>query len=154
MYLTWWQGIFIFGWGLYALRAFLVGFHESRVKKNAYGWMPWYYPLGVFVWGDGVVFGPYWISVVVVCYLLQDWLLFVFHFFVFWVVRSIGETFFWINHQFSTINKYPPHTLPGFMLFHNDSIWFIYQTIAQCVTVVSFILSLYFGYLWVAERFV
>lgn len=132
------------------LLVFFKAFYECKYKKNAFGLTPWLTVIGAFVWGDGVVFGLFWFLVSAVVLVLQDWFLFLLIASVFWVVRSLGETIYWFNQQFSTLDRNPPKKMIGYSIFHNDSIWFVYQIIWQCVMAVSIVLSLYFGWAWLA----
>jgi len=148
--MSFWQNAIIL---LYAFINFLVfgkGFYESKYKKNAYGLTPGLFILGIFVWGDAVIFGLFWFLSSLISYLLNDWLLFFLIISVFWVIRSLGETIYWINQQFSSKiydwNK--PENLLLRSVFHNDSIWFIYQTTWQCITIVSVITTIYLANLW------
>jgi len=142
------QRIFVLIFGLFSLVIFFKGFWESTKKKNAYGETPFLVLMGIFVWGDAVVFGLFWFFSSWLTLLLNNWILFCLIFSVFWVVRSLGETVFWFNQQFSSIKRYPPETLRGYRFFKNDAIWFVYQIICQCVTIISLITSLYLAKLW------
>jgi hypothetical protein len=146
--LTWQSGILI---GLIILNVvlFVVAFRQCFLKNNSYGLTNWLIPIGIFVWGDALIYSPFWIGAAMTCLLLKDWLLFCLTVSVYWAVRGLGETIFWLNHQFSTKHIYPAKDLPFYFLVKNDSIWFIYQITAQCVTVVGIILSIYFGSAWV-----
>lgn len=125
------------------------GFYESR-KNNPYGLTKFFYWMGIFVWADAVVFGAFWFLVSLsILFIIKSWLLFLLIVSVFYFVRSLGETIYWFNQQFSTINRNPPHTLRGYKLFKNDSIWFVYQIWWQCVTVISVITTIYFTVLWI-----
>lgn len=140
--------IFILIWGLYALTGLICGvFSSSRGKTN--GLTPQYLPLGAFVWADAVVFGLFWVIVSVFTFLFQDGLLFLLIMSVFWGVRSLGEIIYWLNEQFSTINRNPPEKFIFlFKIFPNDSVWFINQIFWQCVLVVSIIFSVKLFTLW------
>lgn len=143
-----WQQTFILLYALFNLFIFLKGLYESKYKKNAYGLTRPLLFIGVFVWGDAVVFGLFWLLSSVFALLLNDWYLFLLVVSIFWVVRSLGETIYWFNQQFSTIKRNPIKNLPMNSVFHNDSVLFIHQIIWQCVTVSSIILSIYFSWLW------
>ena len=143
-----WQNGLILIFALFNLVVFLQGFYQTKYKKNAFSLTRSLVFLGIFVWGDAVIFGPFWFSVSVTSLLLKDWDLFLLSISIFWAVRSAGETIYWINQQFSTIKSNPPQTLFGYHIFHNSSIWFIYQIIWQCITVVSIIFSIYFTHQW------
>ena len=142
------QQTFLLLSALFNLIVFLKAFHESKDKKNAFGLTPWLNLIGAFVWGDAVVFGLFWAIASLVTWLLNDWLLFLLIAALFWAVRSHGETIYWFNQQFSTLDRNPPKKLIGYSIFHNDAIWFVYQIVWQCVTVISIIFSIYFGYQW------
>ena len=143
-----WQKIIVIIWGLFSLALSLKGFYESYDKKNVYGLTPYLSPWGIFVWGDAVIFGIFWTLVSVAVLILKDWILFLLIISVFWVVRSFGEAIYWLNQQFSTINRNPPEKLMFYKLFKNDSVWFIYQIFWQSITVVSLIFTIYFAKIW------
>lgn len=134
--------------------SFIKGIVESK-KGNAYKLTPYLIPLGIIAWGDAVVFGLFWLLVSLVCYLLNDWILFLLIVSAFWFVRSLGETIYWFIQQFS--GKVPESNKPENLLFHsifkNDSVWFVYQIIWQCLTVISIIAILYFARLWFIASF-
>lgn len=145
--------LLIGGWGVMGLAAFLKGIYECKTKKNPYGETPILFPWGIFVWGDAVVIGLFWFIASMVSYLLNDAILFSLILAVFWGVRSLGETTYWFNQQFSTVDRNPPKKLRGHRLFENDSIWFVYQITHQCITVISIITSIYLAALWIKTRF-
>jgi len=147
-----WQKGLILIFCLVNLLVFFKGFYESKFKRNAYGLTRPLVFLGIFVWGDAVVFGLFWFFSSIITLFLSDWYLFLLIISVFWLVRSLGETIYWFNQQFSTIKRNPPEKLPGYSFFHNDSLWFVYQIVWQVVTVVSIIFSIYFSNLWLKNR--
>lgn len=145
-------------WQIYFLAAFVIinlllsakGFYESAKKKNAYGEVFIFGPLGIFVWGDAVVFGLFWAGSAIASLVLGDWILFLLIASLFWVVRSLGETIYWFNQQFSTVTRVEPKGRPLYRYFHNDSVWFVYQISQQCITVISLVFSIYFAHMWVS----
>lgn len=143
------QQLFLLAVLAYALSAVTLAWKACRHKKWAFRQTPQYYMLGSFVYGDAFIFGIFWSAVVGVVLFLQDWLLFWFIWAVFWAIRGLGETIYWFNEQFAVKPLNPHHTLPWNDIFHDGSVWFVYQIICQCVTVVAVILSIYFGVLWV-----
>lgn len=140
-------------YGIISFIVFIKGFFESANKKNPFGETPFLFWAGIFVWGDAVIFGLFWFLSSFICYLLKDWILFLLTISVFWVVRSLGETIYWFNQQFSTLNRNPPEKLRGYKFFKNDSIWFIYQIFWQCITVVSIITTIYLASSWLKTIF-
>lgn len=141
------QSILVFCF-IYSLISFYEGYINCKHKKGAFLLTPQYYVLGAFVWGDALVFGIFWMVVDAVVFFLNDWLLFLLVISIFWSVRGIGESIYWFNQQFSTVKRNPPEKLPFYHLFGSDAIWFVYQIVAQCVSVVAIIFSIYFAYVW------
>lgn len=143
-----WQQITIIIYSLLSFLVFIKGLYQSTKKKNAYGKTASLFWLGIFVWGDAVIFGLFWFLSSLFSLLTNDWLLFLLVISVFWLVRSLGETIYWFNQQFSQINRNPPERLLGYKFFKNDSIWFGYQITWQCITIMSVITTLYLANLW------
>ena len=135
------------------LVAFLVGYYISRYKKNPIGNTFFLYPFGIFVWGDAIVWGMFWFLASCVTLLLGDWVLFLLIYSAFWLVRSFGETMYFINQQFSDIKRQPKESLPfyNYLKIEDEySLWFIAQIFAQSITVVSLISSVYLFHLWLS----
>ena len=143
-----WQKLFIILWGTISLIFFIKGFIECNNKKNAFGLTPFLNIFGAYVWGDIVIFGIFWALVSAVTLILNDWILFLLIISVFWVVRSLGETIYWFNQQFSKINRNSPKKFWLYKYFHNDSVWFIHQILWQCITVISIIITIYLVKIW------
>lgn len=144
-----WKNLSILLFFFFNYIVFVKGLYESVVKKNVFGLTRPLFFLGMFVWGDAIIVGFFWCLMSLVCFLLKDWPLFLLITSVFWLVRSLGEILYWINQQFAQINRNPPETLIGYTWFKNDSIWFIYQLVWQCVLVISIISTIYFANIWI-----
>lgn len=134
---------------------FVNGFLLLRSKKecaqnNSFGLTYGLSFLGMFVWGDVLVLSIFWMVVAVISLLLKDWLLFLLLFTVFWLVRSFGETLYWFLQQFATVKRDKPENLAGFKFVKNESIWFIYQVLWQCITVITLILTVYLFHQWLS----
>ncbi len=151
-----WQTTLIITFGILNFLIFLWSLYQCKNKGNSYGITWGLFPIGIFVWGDGVIFGLFWAGVSVVNLILSDWILFLLLFSVFWLVRSIGETIFWFNQQFSATHRYPPKQLVGHKIFEGklieeyDAIWFVNQISMQCITVVTIITTIYLTHLWLS----
>lgn len=143
-----WQEAIILIYSVCALWGSYYSYIQCRQKRNAYGLTPQFYAYGAFVYGDMLVFGMFWSLVGIVTLFMQDWLLFLLVQSLFWVVRSVGETIYWFNEQFSTKTRNHPASLPGFHIFNDDSIWYVYQIIAQLITVISLIATIILIPLW------
>lgn len=143
-----WQEIIISFFGINGLLFFLKSFHQVKNKKNVYGLTPYLFFLGAFVWGDVTVLGPFWIIASLVSLFLKNWYLFLLIVSLFWTIRSMGETIYWLNEQFAGKNRNPPHTLNFHKFFGGEAVWFIYQLFWQCILVFSILLSMYFAKIW------
>lgn len=126
----------------------LYAFYQCAKRKNAYGETSLLYPLGMYVWGDAVIFGAFWTGAAVASLILSDWILFLLFVSVFWLVRSVGETIYWFNQQFSTVIRMRPDHYFTHKIFHNDSVWFVFQIMNQCLTVITIITSVYLFHIW------
>lgn len=152
--MNFYQRIFLIIYAIFNFSIFLWGVYQCRIKANSYGITWLLFPIGIFVWGDAVVFGLFWAGTSLISLILKDWILFLLIISVFWLVRSIGETIYWFNQQFTTVNRYPPKQLVGHQIFRgklleeHDAIWFVYQISHQCLTVLTIITTIYLSHLW------
>lgn len=129
---------------------FIKGSIETR-RGKAYKMVPYVLMIfGIFVWGDAVILSFFLALASIFSLLIGDWILFLLVISAFWLVRSLGETVYYFNQQFSGIQRCPPKTLPGFRLYQNDSIWFAYQIFVQCITIITLITTIYLAHLWLA----
>lgn len=147
-----WQKLFLLGYVLFGLIGAFLGYKKCHREKNNLGLVGFYFIYGAFVWADLVIFGFFWAAFTIYCLFRNDWILFLLGQSIFWLVRSHGETVYWFNQQFSTINRNPEIKFMFSKIFHDDhyTLWFVMQIFMQCITVVSAILSLYFGKLWLS----
>lgn len=124
----------------------------SNVRNgNVFKETPFLSWLGIFVWGDALVISPFWIISSLISYFTESMSLFLFINSLFWVIRSLGEIWYWLNQQFSSKLRNPPDKLLLHSLLKNDSVWFVYQVFWQCIFVFSVVSSVYFGWKWVAR---
>ncbi|OGH10803.1 MAG: hypothetical protein A3B38_03825 [Candidatus Levybacteria bacterium RIFCSPLOWO2_01_FULL_36_13] len=142
-----WQQTFIACFAVFNFLIFLKGLYEIK-KRNPYGLTKYLFFIGAFVWGDMFVLGPFWIISSAISLLLNNWYLFLLFVSLFWVIRSLGETIYWLNEQFAFKNRNPPQTLNFHKLINGEAIWFIYQLFWQCIFVISTVFSVYFINRW------
>lgn len=135
-------------YGTVSFLACLQGLYEVNKNKNSFGNTRLLFWLGIFVYGDAVVIGLFWSLASLVSVLLHDWILFWLFVAVFWVVRSLGETIYWLNQQYSPVIRNQPKDLVGYSLFKDESIWFVYQIVWQCITVIAVIMTIYLVRIW------
>ncbi|MFA6005666.1 MAG: hypothetical protein WC775_04245 [Patescibacteria group bacterium] len=142
-----WQTIVVGLYSVLSLMVFVLGIYQSIKKRNPYketlllSWM------GIFVWGDALTIGFFWFLASLISLYINDWLLFLLIVSVFWIVRSLGETIYWMNQQFVKDNKYCEKVM-GYGLLKSNAIFFVYQTYWQCLTVVSIVTTIYLTHLW------
>lgn len=145
-----WQQLIIILYGILALIAFITSYYACSIKKKSYENTPlWGLFFTGFVQADNVIFGFFWVIVSVITLILQDWILFLLTLSVFWLVRSIGETFYWFLQQFHPRTGNEPEKFWSYRIVKNDAVWFMNQIYWQCLTVITTISSLYLGYVWI-----
>lgn len=133
---------------LYAACAFFLGVFYSVKKKNAFGVTHWFLPLGIFVWGDALVFGLFWFCSSFLFFKMQSQWFTLFFVSCFWLIRSLGEMVYWLNQQFSKMIRDPAEQHVLFPLVKNESVWFLHQIIWQCIAVFSLVLGVWSGWMW------
>lgn len=141
--------IFLIIFSFYSLFGFVKGFLECKKMKNPFGHAFLFLPIGAFVWGDALILGIFWTVVTLVTFFLDDFLLFLLFYSLFWTVRSMGEILYWMNQQFSHKSLEQPEWWWSYKLVGDRAVWFINQLVWQCALVITIILSLYFSTLWV-----
>jgi len=144
--MSWEQVVFVFG--LFNVFVLFYALWQCVFKNNPFGRCHLAL-LGSFVWGDAVIFSLFWLALSVVTLgLISSVDFFLFCASVFFVIRGVGETIYWLNQQFSKINKNPPKSFWMEHLFGGEAVWFAYQIIWQVITMVSIISAVYFGAKW------
>ena len=143
-----WQKYFLIIFAIYSLLGAIKGYAECKKKKNAFGESNLFVLLGAWVWGDALIFGIFWFAISTLILMKQDWILFLLITSIYWTIRSFGEIDYWVNQQFSTINRNPPEKMRFYNMFQNDSVWFVYQILWQCMAVASIVFSIYFAAIW------
>jgi hypothetical protein len=119
---------------------FFLGLKNSQ-KGNFYNETFLLNPLGIFVWGDALILGPFWLVssfiFIFICPLnvLRYYLLF-------WAIRSFFEVIYWLNHQAVKDDYNPPMFRKIKWLKANESA-ILYQLMNSC----QFILALFLIYL-------
>lgn len=143
-----WQSQFVLAVIIYSIGCLLSGVYQCR-KGNYTGVSYLFYPLGAYVWADAVVFGLFFAVSSTVIYYLQNWNLFLAFYFIFQAIRTFGESIYWFNQQFSSINRNSVQKQwPHFFFKDEYTVWFVYQIMWQCACAVSAILAIYFVHEW------
>lgn len=144
------QNMIVLGYGLASLFAAYRGYQHAIVKKNVFGLTPYLNWMGIFVWGDAVIIGIFGAFASLLLLVIADWWLFLLVLSIFWAVRSAGEIIYWLNQQFSTLERNPPINLSGYKWFPNDSLWFIYQLLWQGMLIVAIVGAIYSASRWIS----
>lgn len=76
---------------------------KNGFYKDAFG----LFPLGIYVWGDGLILAPFWMLVSLIFYFLSAIQIMRF-FLIFYLVRSFYEVIYWLVHQSSSKDYQPP----------------------------------------------
>lgn len=67
----------------------------------------WLVPLGIYIWGDGLIIAPFWLISNLVFLFLPPVLIFRF-LLLFYLIRSTYEVIYWLFHQSIGKNFKPP----------------------------------------------
>jgi hypothetical protein len=113
-----------------------LSFKHSKAG-SFFGDTAYWFWLGVYVWGDGLVLGPFWAFSSLVWYLLPVktvlvWIL------LFFILRSFYEVMFWLMHQFAR-KEYRPPVLRNVPWLNAESAGILYQVFHTCVVVVCLV---------------
>lgn len=124
--------LFILGGSLISWRSWY-----QASKGNFYRETPWGWPLGIFVWGDGIVLGCWWALVgLSALWITPLWLWRIF--LLFWMMRSGYEVMYWLNHQAVKSQEIPP-LLRGVKWVSPNEAAILYQVGQMCVSVSALI---------------
>lgn len=126
---------------IFCLLVFVCAIIESK-KGNSFKSTKLLYPLGIFVWGDGLVFAPFWALALIFYWIKNDISGLGLFICIFWAIRSLGEIIYWINEQFATRTRNDPKKMIGYSIVKNESVYFLYQIFWQCILTVSILIAL------------
>lgn len=91
------------------------------------------WPLGIYVWGDGLILFPAWMGLLLVW--INTTTLFTFRVLaLFYLVRSAYEVIYWLQHQ-AVKSSYKPPLPPFFAWLNAEQAAILYQ-LAHTLTVV------------------
>lgn len=138
--------------GLFGLVSGIVALRKSQHKKTilARPYKPCEF-YGSFVWADHVLFGPFWFLISLAVFFLNDVLLFALIYFLFWSIRSFGETIYWFIQQFSPRPGNEPELFWINRHVPGEAVWFLHQIFWQCILVLSIVLTIFFAHAWLTH---
>jgi hypothetical protein len=122
------------------LMSFLVGRRLSKqgqfysdVPKPLIG-------LGIFVWGDALILGPFWVISTMLLLLAEASILDILRYFLaFSGLRAIIEVIYWINHQVVR-KQYQPPLFRGVAWINSEEAGILYQLLNTCVAFIYWVL--------------
>jgi hypothetical protein len=118
--------------GLSALITFLA---IQKGRHHFYSDTPWLAPLGIFVWGDALILGPFWLVSSLLFFefsLLMIWR----YFLIFVCFRSAYEVIYWINHQVVK-KEYCPPLFRRVSWLGSQEAAILYQLMNMCQVVIA-----------------
>lgn len=116
---------------LSGLIIFAASIYKSQ-RNEFYSDTPWLLPFGVYVWGDGLVLGPFWLLVGGLSLVADVRLAQVYLFFV--LCRSLYEVMYWLNHQ-AVKSVYEPPLFRGVKWIDGQQAAILYQLIHMSVVI-------------------
>jgi hypothetical protein len=103
-------------------------------SKQFYSDTWWLWPWGVYVWGDGLVLGPFWFLVGLI-FLNISGLLQAQVIALFFALRSGYEVVYWLNHQVASRSYIPPMVRKWTHLGPNEAaiVYQLFHTAIVCL---------------------
>jgi hypothetical protein len=89
-------------------------------------------PLGIYVWGDALVLGPFWALSGLVFHFLTP-VNILRYLFLFYALRSAYEVIYWLNHQ-AVKDQYRPPLLPPLKNLNPKEAAILYQLVQFLLT--------------------
>lgn len=113
---------------------------QSFKQKKFYQKTPYLFPLGVFVWGDGLVVLPFWATVCLLAAVISAHILIV-SALIFWIIRAVVEIQYWLHVQFDLSDRETGKHERLYRLCSAEP-WFVFQVAWQMILVTLVIISL------------
>jgi len=142
---------FILICGVANLLLSVISLFKIRQDKEKCGFIYWWaFIAGAFVWEDMLVFGLLHASIAFISLILNNNLIWLVGFLVFWIVRSTGETLYQFLQQFILPSHYP-HAISGYFgpirkLFGDISdqkCYILLQVLMQSVSIICIFCLIY-----------
>lgn len=139
-----WQ---IFSLLLLLLSSAITYFSYQKSKHNQFYTDTHYLiPLGIFVWGDGLILGPFWAISALLFYSFPGvWILR--YFLLFFFFREMFEVIFWILHQASG-KDYEPPLFRRVDFLDSDQSAILYQLMTMCLMILAAV-GLALSFVWI-----
>lgn len=116
----------------------------QKCKKDGfYGDTFWLFPFGVYVWGDGIVLGIFWLLTGVLFGILQLSFIWVIRYLLlFWLIRSGYEVMYWFISQFVD-QTYSPPIGKNVQWLDGNQVKILYQVTHTCIIILLSFLLVY-----------
>lgn len=126
---------------LFLLSFFIFILSIGKVKKgHFYQDTFWLFFFGIYVWGDGLVLGPFWMISSII--LFNTSVISAYRFLlIFFLVRSAGEVLYWLVHQASD-RKYQPPLFRKITFLDDNQAAILYQLAHTSIIVILIYLLL------------
>ncbi len=112
---------------------------RTRSKKGQfYSDTPQLFPLGIFIWGDGLVLAPFW-AVASLFFFFSPPLNILRFFLLFFAVRSGFEVIYWLNQQ-ATHSEYVAPLFRSIKWLKANDAAILMQVIQMCLSVSCIVL--------------
>lgn len=99
--------------------------------------------IGIYVWGDGLVIGPFWLVATLFWAILAISPLNIVRFYLlFLIIRSTYEVMYWINHQMFERDYVPP-LFRKVEWLNAEQHGILYQLLHMCLIVLAISLLLF-----------
>lgn len=118
--------------------------HTAWKKSKSDGFYtltPQFAILGIYVWGDGLVLGPFW-SLSGLIFLFLSPLNILRYVLLFYALRSAYEVIYWLNHQ-AVKDAYRPPLLPALNHLSPKEVSILYQLTHFTITFLTLSLLTY-----------
>jgi hypothetical protein len=122
------------GLGLISSWLFITAIRKSRAG-NFYQDTHFLAILGIYVWGDALILAPFWLASAGL-FILMPISAIVQYFLLFYVVRSVYEIIYWINHQVAKKDYQPPLFRRISWLGANEAA-ILYQLLHTCIVILG-----------------
>lgn len=120
---------------LFLVGAFSFGTAIQKGKKGGfYTDTAGLLPLGIFVWGDALILGPFWMIAALLFTFLSPLEILRF-FLIFFLVRALYEVVYWITHQVVK-REYRPPLFRRIQWLQANEAAILYQLLNMCQVIL------------------
>jgi len=103
-------------------------------KGRFYTNTPQGFLLGIYVWGDALILGPFWLLSAVIFLILPP-VMVLRYLLLFFSLRAVYETIYWLNHQ-AVKAEYQPPLFKHLSWVNSNEAAILYQLLNFCLAVI------------------